>query len=93
MIQATKTTIEEFKESLLWQDILNEIDNWIAALKSPEEITGDIIDGNMNSGAGLAMHGYVKGCKEASERFKLILDILLTLKEEKENDSGLNETE
>jgi len=93
MIRSTKTSIEEFKESLLWQDILDEIDTWISSLKNPHEITGDIIDGNMNSGAGLALHGYVKGCKEASERFKIILDILLNLKEEKEDDSGRNETE
>ena len=92
MIRSTKTTIEEFEQSMLWQDMLEELDGWISSLQSNEEITGSIIDGNMNSGAALAKLGYVKGCKEAVERFKMILDILYNIKieEEIENDSGCN---
>lgn len=92
-IKSTKASIEDFKESILWQDMLVEMDLWIESLQSNDEITGSIIDGNLNSGAALAKLGYVKGCREAVGRFKQILDILLNNKEEKQNDFRCVETE
>lgn len=92
-IKSTKASIEDFKESILWQDMLTELDLWLMSLKSGDEVTGMIIDNNMSSAAGLTLLGYNKGCREAVGRFKQILDILLNNKEEKQNDSRCDETD
>jgi len=87
-VRATKGQIEDLKQSIIWQDICNELDLWAEEVdKEGKSIAGHIMDNNLNSGAALTFIGYAEGRREAVNRFKVILDILLNKLTEKENDS------
>ena len=91
-VGATKGQIELLKESILWQDICNELDLWAEEVdKEGKTIAGHVMDNNLSSGAALTFLGYTEGRREAVDRFKIILDILLNKLEERENGSRRNE--
>ena len=93
-INATKAQIENLKESLIWKDICRELDFWVEGFNSEENsIVDRIAAENLSTPATLTLLGSIDGRKKAVLYFKSILDIFLTIIEERENDSRRNEAE
>ena len=93
-VSATKAQIEEFRESLLWKDICRELDFWAEGFGKEEETVVDrVASDNLSTAATLTLIGSIDGRKKAVAYFKQILDVFLNILEEKEDDSGPNETE
>ncbi len=87
MINATKVQIEDFKESILWKDILGELLLWKErAMQEYDSIIDHAIDTNMQTSALLLSLGDINGRRKAVLYFEDILDTLLSIKEQ-ENDS------
>ena len=93
-INATKAQIENLKESLIWKDICRELDFWVEGFNSEENsIVDRIATENLSTPATLTLLGSIDGRKKAVLYFKSILDIFLTIIEERENDSRCNKAE
>lgn len=87
MVSATKVQIEEFRESLLWQDIIEEIEKWSDNSKQePLAIVAESSETNPSTATVLMRIGHASGIQNAVVYFKGILDTLLSMKEA-ENDS------
>lgn len=88
MIRATKLQITEFKESLLWQDILEEIQSWKSQASDEYRAIVETAEETNPSSAKVLMHmGHIAGRSSAVEYFETILDTLLSFKETETNDS------
>lgn len=87
-VNATRGQIEEFKNSILWQDICQECDFWAEGFDIEE---GSVVDRiaaeNLSTAAALTLVGSIDGRKKAVAYFKNILDVFLNVLEEKEDDS------
>jgi len=75
---ATKTQIEDLKESVLWQDIINELNNWKYATEQemisiPENAAGD----NLSTASTLMHIGGLSGIIKAADYLLTIPDLLL----------------
>jgi hypothetical protein len=93
-VNATKGQIEDFKESVLWQDICRELNFWAEGFKGEEDsIVDRIASDNLSTPATLTLLGSIDGRKKAVTYFKQILDVFLNVLEEKENDSERERTE
>jgi hypothetical protein len=93
-VNATRAQIERLKESLVWKDICNELDFWAEGFNSEEDsIVDRIATENLSTPATLTLLGSIDGRKKAVLYFKSILDIFLTIIEERENDSRCNKAE
>ena len=93
-VNATKGQIEDFKESVLWQDICRELDFWTEGFKGEEDsIVDRIASENLSTPATLTLLGSIDGRKKAVIYFKQILDVFLNVLEEKENDPERERTE
>ena len=97
MIRATRTAIEEFKESLLWEDICEELNNLSSRSKLEYELVGEPHEddqGRMivpNTSETLIHLGDIKGRQKAIRYFLSIPDLLLgeleLQKDEEEKDN------
>ena len=93
-IQATKSQIEDFKESLLWKDMQNELVNLFNDLHSEYDLVGEPkkdIQGNdiYPSTAETLIHlGDIKGRKKAIKYFLNIPDILIQSLEGNKDDTS-----
>jgi len=88
VVNATKVQIEEFKESLLWGDILRELDMWMDNIKRANTtIVYEAMDKNYTSANVLLRLGEVEGGRKAIYFVKMILENFLTVLEDKENDA------
>lgn len=93
-INATKGQVEDFKESILWQDICCELDFWVEGFdKEEESIVDKVANENLSTAAALTLLGSIDGRKKAVAYFKRILDVFLNILEEKEDDTGRNKAE
>ncbi len=93
-VNATRAQIERLKESLVWKDICNELDFWAEGFNSEEDsIVDRIATENLSTPATLTLLGSIDGRKKAVQYFKNILDVFITILEEKENDSRRNKAE
>ena len=82
MIRATKVQIEEFKESLLWQDILEEVARWKAqASDEYDAIVAEAEHTNPTTAKVLLHLGHIAGRRSTVDFFEGILDMLLSFKE------------
>ena len=87
-VNATRGQIEEFKNSILWQDICQECDFWAEGFDREEKSVVDRIAAeNLSTAATLTLIGSIDGRKKAVAYFKNILDVFLNVLEEKEDDS------
>lgn len=91
-IYSTKVQLEEFKESLPWQDLVRELNSWI---KGFEIERGQIVDGAATenpSTAAVLMHlGDINGRIKTVEYLKLLPDMLLKILEDKAEEKKTNE--
>jgi len=93
-INATKSQIEEFKSSVLWNDICHELDFWVEGFNNEESsIVDKVINENLSTAATLTLMGDLDGRKKTVMYIKGILDVFLSMIEEKNNDTRHNETE
>lgn len=89
-INATKAQIEDFKESILWQDIKRELDFWAEGLNQEKEsLPEKIVRENLSSAAALTHYISIDERKAAIKYFKRIPDVFLEMLEDKKNDSKL----
>jgi hypothetical protein len=87
-VNATKDQIEEFKESLLWKDICNELDFWSEGFAREHDSIVDEASTKNPSTAAVLMHlGDINGRKKAVAYFKQILDIFLNALEDRKDDT------
>jgi len=92
-INATKAQIEEFKESVLWNDITRELDFWLEGFAREQDSIVDNASSDNPSTASVLLHlGDINGRKKAVSYFKQILDIFLEILEEKNNDTRRDQT-
>jgi len=96
VVRATKEQINEFKESLLWQDIVNELMSWKEGFnREMQSIVDDAATENPSTASVLLYMGDLNGRQKAVDYMINILDMFLSILEskEQENDSGRNETD
>ena len=85
-VNATKLQIEEFKNSVLWQDICRELDFWASACKEePLDIVANAETNNPSTAAVLMHLGDISGRVKSVQYFKEILDVFLSIKIQEEN--------
>jgi hypothetical protein len=88
--RASKDAIEEFKQSILWADIKEELLFWLEGFKDEQDsIADDTIENNKSTAAVLMHIGDLNGRKKAINYLLGILDVFLSefemKNEEKEN--------
>ena len=93
IINSTKAQIEDFKNSVLWQDIKRELKFWAEGFdKEMKSIVDDAESNNPSTAAVLLHMGDINGRLKAVEYMLNILDVFLDILEAKENGSRRNET-
>ena len=86
-VRATRIQLEEFKQSFIWQDILDEINRLDTLAQLEYDLVGEIRMDDRgfpvipNSSETLIHLGDIKGRRKACENFKLIIDILIQYKD------------
>ena len=92
-VNATRGQIEEFKESILWQDICRELDFWAEGFaREQDAIVDNAHSDNPSTAAVLLHYGDINGRKKAVAYFGQILDVFLDVLEDKKNDTRHIET-
>ena len=79
-VKSTKQQLEDFKESLVWADIVTELDSWAHGFNI--ELNGIVDDAARNnpSTANVLLHmGDLNGRQRAIEYFKALPDVLLQI--------------
>ena len=86
-VNATKGAIEEFKESILWQDIKRELKSWQKGFNLEMScIVDDAAESNPSTASVLMHMGDLNGRQKAVEYFLALPDLLLSILESnKEN--------
>ena len=86
---ATKSQIEEFKESFIWKDIKRELAIWKRMAKDEySQVVGDSIN-KLSADSSLLMHlGSIYGRETTIDYLISLPDVFLQILEEKENDTG-----
>ena len=98
-LRSTKSQVEDFKESMLWLDIVDELNRLNEAAQAEYDIVGETHtnDGGYqvipNSSETLIHLGDIKGRRKAVSYFLSILDIFLQILEDKENVTGRKQTD
>lgn len=93
-VNSTKGQIEDFKDSILWQDICRELDFWSEGFAREQDSIVDNAASNNPSTASVLLHlGDINGRKKAVAYFKQILDVFLDVLEDKKNDTERERTE
>jgi len=95
-VRATKQQILDFKESILWKDIVNELNMWKESFNAEMlSIVDESASDNPSTATVLLHLGDLNGRQKAVDYVLGILDIFLSIIEskEQENDSRRNETD
>jgi hypothetical protein len=83
--RASREAVEEFKKSILWADMRDELLFWLEGFKDEQDsITDDAIENNKSTAAILTHLGDLNGRKKAVNYLLGILDVFLSEFEEKE---------
>lgn len=91
--KATKDAVEEFKNSLLWADIVDELNFWKEGFANEQDgIVEDAAVSNPSTASVLLHLGDINGRKKAVDYMLSILDLFLSEKEEESKD-GRNKAE
>jgi len=93
--RASREAIEEFKNSILWADMKDELLFWLDGFKDEQEgIADDAIEGNKSTAAVLMHLGDLNGRKKAVNYLLGMLDVFLSefevKKEEKDGRTKTN---
>lgn len=92
-IRATRNQIEEFRSSMLWKDIVDELNNLDRRAQLEYDLVGEPHkndDGLLvipNTSDVLIHLGDIKGRRKAVQYFLQILDVFETILEEQANDA------
>jgi len=93
MIRSTKNQIEEFKESFVWKDIVDELNTLAKNAQLEYDIVGETHNDDSggivvpNSSETLIHLGDIKGRRKAVNYFLSIPDILIQILEDNKNES------
>ena len=83
VVNSTRVQIEEFKESILWADIVRELESWAEGFRREQDGIVDESATTNPSTASVLMHmGDLNGRQKAVQYFVGILDIFLDVKNE-----------
>lgn len=92
-IRSSKSEVEEFKDSFVWLDIKDELNDLAERARIEYDILGESHvddsgnDVTPNSAKVLIDLGHIKGRRKAVSYFLNIPDILLQILEDKKNDT------
>lgn len=93
-VNATKSQIETLKESVLWADIVRELDMWTGGFSIEQDGIVEDASKNNPSTAAVLMHlGDINGRKKAVAYFKQMLDVFTDILEADKDDTRRNETD
>ena len=94
MIYATRDQIEDFRKSLLWRDIVTELDMWKDGFaQEMDSIVDNAADSNPSTASVLMHIGDLNGRKKAINYLLNILEMFLDLLEEKKDVTGRDQTD
>ena len=90
-INSTKLQIEKFKESLIWKDMVNELNVWVEGLNVELDNIVDNAKEDNPSTASVFMHmGDINGCKKTVQYIKFLPDLFLEMLKQKVEDKELD---
>lgn len=85
-LRTTRDQVEEFKSSILWADIIEELESWKEGFKREmESIVDEAANSNPSSASVLLHMGDLNGRMKAVDYFLSIPDVFLSLMEDKED--------
>lgn len=88
-IRATKSQIEEFKDSVLWEDIIEEMNRWKEMFQRDYDgIANDCVSGEITGSTALVRLGDIHGRGKAIDYFISIPEVFIQILEEKKDESG-----
>jgi hypothetical protein len=86
-IRVTKDAIEEFKSSVLWADIVEELKAWKEGFNREQLSIVDDAEANNPSTASVLLHmGDLNGRQKAVDYFLSLPDVFLGILEEKKEE-------
>lgn len=86
-INATKDQIKELKSSILWADIINELNNWKEGFNAEMmSIVDTSADSNPSTASVLLHMGDLNGRQKAVDYMLGILDVFLSIQETNKTD-------
>ena len=92
-VNATRHQVEKFKKSILWQDIVRELNFWAEGFEKEQDAIVDNAESQNPSTAAVLLHyGDINGRKKATAYFIGILDVFLDVLEVKKDDTRRNKT-
>lgn len=87
MIRATKEQLTEFKESLIWKDICEELENWKRGFQAETLALAENADSaNLTTASVMLELGSLSGRMKAADYFASMPDILLSILEGEEDE-------
>jgi predicted TIM-barrel fold metal-dependent hydrolase len=94
-VRATKEAIEEFKKSILWADIVEELKSWKKGFNGEMlSIVDDAAEHNPSTASVLLHMGDLNGRQKAVDYMLSLPDVFLSLIEEKkEEKDGRDQTD
>ena len=94
VINATRVQVEDFKESVLWADIVRELEAWSEGFRREQDgIVDDAASTNPTTASVLLHMGDLNGRRKAVEYFIGILDVFLSVKDEPKSKEVSNGSE
>ena len=90
-INSTLASLEDFKQSVIWQDITNELKMWKEGFSNElGAIVSDAEESNPSTATVLLHLGDLNGRIKAVDYMLQIIDVFITYLEEKADGSGHN---
>ena len=87
-INATKSQVETFKDSILWTDISRELGFWLEGFdKEQSHIVDDIASKNLTSASVISHLSSLDGRRKAVQYMLSLPDVFLNILEDKKDDS------
>ena len=93
-VRATKGQVEDLKQSILWDDIVEELETWKEGfVQEMCSIVDDAAENNPSTAAVLLHMGEINGRNKAVDYMIGILDVFLSILEEKKDDTRRESTD
>ena len=92
-INATRIQIEDLIESVLWADIVRELDQWSEGFAIEQDgMVDEATENNSSTATVLLRLGDLNGRKKAVKYMQGILEVFLSILEDKKDDNGRDST-
>jgi len=93
-VNATRDQIENFKSSVLWHDIVEELEAWKEGFSMElDSVVDDATDNNPSTASVLMHIGDLNGRKKAVNYMLGIPDLFLSILEDKKDDTRRKRTD